>query len=134
MEYDLIPNRDRPYKWRPYKHLMHPWYKVFVKGAFHFSALRKGRSRRIRTPYICKCNGQDYLTLQHLQQHRKTKLHERNFDCTRAAMSLGLAVKETSLPPMEVSSEEEGTNTCGKWTPADDAALADCLSCLPGED
>ena len=49
-------------------------------------------------------------------------------------MSLGLAVKETSLPPMEVSSEEEGTNTCVKWTPADDAALVDCLSCIPGED
>ena len=131
MEYDLIPNRYRPYKWRPYKHLVHPWYKVFVKGAYHFSALRKGTSRRIRTPYICKCNGKDYLTLQHLQRHYKTKLHERNVELTNAAMSLGLAVEETSPCGEEVSFVEEGTNISPQCTKGYDAALQECLSCLP---
>ena len=133
MKYDLIVNRDRPYKWRAYKHLVHPWYKVFVKGAKHFSALRKGTSRRLRTPYICQCNGKDYLTSQHLQRHRKTKIHDANMEITKVSMSLGLAVEEPSPPAEEVSSTE-GTNMQGECRPEDDAALAYCLLCLPGED
>ena len=134
--YDLIVNRDRPYKWHPYRHLVHPWYKVFVKGARHFTALQKACRKRTRTPYVCECNRKDYLTSQHLQRHRRTKMHERNMDMVRFAASLELDDEETSPKKEEISSKKEeisskeGTNKPNQSTEADDGALAACISCI----